>query len=131
MEFIKIVLLSIFAAVFYGIPHDQITARICVEYFTIGHPPVFHTHSPTLLGFGWGVIATWWVGLLLGIPLAKAAQSGAHPRLKARHLVRPLATLLLVTGLVALMAGCAGSILLKRGTIALPDFLTEVIPRQH
>jgi len=35
----------ILAAVFYGILHDQITARICVEYFTIGHPIVFGTET--------------------------------------------------------------------------------------
>lgn len=62
MEFLKIVALCISASVLYGIVHDQITARICVEYFTVFHPPVFATTSPTLLGFGWGVIATWWAG---------------------------------------------------------------------
>src|SRR3954451_19765307 len=65
MQALAIVLLSILAAVLYGIVHDQVTARICVEYFTIGHPPVFDTESPTLLGLGWGVIATWWVGLVV------------------------------------------------------------------
>jgi len=70
MEMVKIVLLCIVSAVVYGILHDQVTARACVEYFTIGHPPVFKTDSPTLLALGWGVIATWWVGLLLGIPAA-------------------------------------------------------------
>jgi hypothetical protein len=28
---------------------------VCVEYFTIGHQPIFHTDDPTLLAFGWGV----------------------------------------------------------------------------
>jgi len=32
MEFRKIVGLGILAAVSYGIIHDQITARVCVEY---------------------------------------------------------------------------------------------------
>lgn len=82
MQAIRIILLCICSAIFYGIVHDQITARICVEYFTIGHPPVFNTDSPTLLGFGWGVIATWWVGLILGLPLSLAAGDplrGHHP----------------------------------------------------
>jgi hypothetical protein len=56
---IAIVVLCIASAVIYGILHDQVTARFCVEYFTVGHPPVFDTTSPTLLGVGWGVIATW------------------------------------------------------------------------
>jgi len=36
MEYIKIVLLAIAAAISYGILHDQITVRVCIEYFTIG-----------------------------------------------------------------------------------------------
>jgi hypothetical protein len=58
MQALAIVLLCVVMAATYGIVHDQITARICVEYFTIGHPPVFGTADPTLLGLGWGVIAT-------------------------------------------------------------------------
>ena len=57
MLFFRIVLLSIASAIGYGILHDQVTARVCVEYFTIGHPPVFSTDSPTLLALGWGTIA--------------------------------------------------------------------------
>ena len=59
MKAAEIILGCVVASVIYGVIHDQITARICVEYFTIGHPPVFGTDSPTLLGLGWGVIATW------------------------------------------------------------------------
>jgi hypothetical protein len=51
-EGLKIILASVAAAIIYGIVHDQITARICIEYFTVFHPPVFLTQSPTLLGFG-------------------------------------------------------------------------------
>jgi len=58
MQSLAIVLLCIGSAVMYGVLHDQVTARICVEYFTIGHPPVFPTDDPTLLGIGWGIIAT-------------------------------------------------------------------------
>jgi hypothetical protein len=54
-EHLKIILACVAAAIIYGILHDQITARVCVEYFTIFHPPVFATQSPTLLAFGWGV----------------------------------------------------------------------------
>jgi hypothetical protein len=71
MEYLKIVLLVVMAG--YGIVHDQITARICIEYFTVFHPPVFRTENPTLLGLGWGVIATWWLGAIMGVLLATAA----------------------------------------------------------
>jgi len=112
----------------YGIAHDQLTARVCVEYFTIGHPPVFGTEDPTLLGIGWGIIATWWVGLLLGIPLAIAASAG--PRIKKRvgELVGPIALLLATMALCALVAGATGWVLASLGFVRLFDPLATVLP---
>jgi hypothetical protein len=69
-----------FAAIVYGILHDQVTARDCVEYFTIGHPPIFHTDDPTLFAFGWGVIATWWMGTILAVPAVLASRLGSPYR---------------------------------------------------
>ena len=128
MQFISIIALCIASAVVYGIVHDQVTARVCVEYFTVGHPPVFHTDSPTLLGIGWGMIATRWVGLLLGIPLAIAARAGLRPRRDVRSLVRPIFTLLAVMGVCALLAGIAGFILARIGASQLVEDLAERIP---
>ena len=60
---------SVISSVIYGVLHDQITTRICLEYYMTGnHPRLLNTNSPTLHGLVWGVIATWWVGLGLGIP---------------------------------------------------------------
>ena len=128
MEFLKIVLICVLASVGYGVVHDQFTARVCVEYFTIGHPPVFNTSSPTLLGLGWGVIATWWVGLLLGVPLAMVARLGKKPKLTARQMVPLLFRLLGFMGCLAITAGLIGYVLAMRGSIQLPDFLAAVIP---
>jgi hypothetical protein len=108
MQSLKIVAACVVAAILYGIAHDQVTARICVEYFTVFHPPVFHTGSPTLLALGWGVIATWWMGALLGIPLAVAARAGSRPKLSVRDLARPIGILLLAMSLIALASGLAG-----------------------
>jgi len=105
MAALRIIALSIGAAVLYGLVHDQITARVCVEYFTIGHPKVIESHDPTLLALVWGVIATWWAGPLIGIALAVACRAGRLPRLDARDLLRPTAVLLLVMGLSAAAAG--------------------------
>lgn len=35
MQTAGINLLAVIAAILYGIVHDQVTARICLEYFTI------------------------------------------------------------------------------------------------
>lgn len=130
MNTLKIIFLCIFAAVGYGIIHDQITARICVEYFTIGHPPVFGTDDPTLLGIGWGIIATWWVGLLLGIGLVIAANAGARPSRSPRTLVRPVLQLLAVCAVGAVIAGLAGWFAGKNGLILLFGPLANKIPRE-
>src|SRR5215831_17293133 len=98
MQAIGIVIISIVAAVVYGIVHDQVTARVCIEYFTIGHPPVFRTESPTLLAIGWGIFATWWVGLILGVAAALVCRVGSRPKFDAAELIRPIAILMIVMG---------------------------------
>jgi len=128
MQSFKIVLTCIAAAVLYGIVHDQITARICVEYFTVGHPPVFATTDPTLLGIGWGIVATWWVGLFLGAPLAWAARAGPRPKRSLASLLRPLAVLLAIMAVCALAAGFLGWMLAERGIVRLPDPLAQKLP---
>lgn len=130
VEDLKIVLLAIVGAIVYGIAHDQVTARVCVEYFTIGHPPVFGTTSPTLLGLGWGVIATWWVGLALGIPLAAAARRGEAPKLAARELVRPVAKLLASMAVLSLMAGLAGYFAARSNRVILVGPSASAVPRE-
>lgn len=128
MKFVAIVLLSIAAAVVYGVLHDQVTARICIEYFTLGHPPVFGTESPTLLGFGWGIIATWWLGLILCVPLALTARGGRRPVFPTRRLVRPLLALLVCMACTAIVAGTIGFLAAKAGLVVLFDPLASRVP---
>jgi hypothetical protein len=128
VEFFQIVLLSIAAAVSYGVLHDQVTARVCVEYFTIGHPQIVPSESPTILACVWGVVATWWMGLLLGIPLALSARIGRGVRLSARELLKPMAILLLAMGILALAAGIIGYVVGSSGRVRLPEELSERVP---
>lgn len=128
MQTLAVIVLCVASAVIYGIVHDQVTARVCVEYFTVGHPPVFDTDSPTLLGLGWGIIATWWAGLLLGIPLAIAARAGRRPKRSVRSLLRPIITLLLIMGLCALLAGIAGFVLERLEAIVLVEPFASKVP---
>jgi hypothetical protein len=128
MEFLKIWLLCIVAAVAYGILHDQITARVCVEYFSVAHPMILPLSSPTLLGLEWGVLATWWVGCGLGLLLAASARVGPLPSLSARDISHPIRLLLLSMACSALLAGVAGFLLTKAGVISLQGPLAEAIP---
>lgn len=128
MSFASIIGLSVLVAVTYGIVHDQITARICIEYFTIGHARLIDSDSPTVLGFFWGIVATWWVGLPLGLGLAIAARGGGRPKLEARDLVRPLIRLLCVMFAFAAIAGAIGFATSQAGTFRLIGPLAERVP---
>lgn len=101
----RIVVLATLAAILYGIVHDLVTTQISLEYFTLGHPNLFHTKSPLLLALGWGTIATWWVGLPLGCLLALAAELGPLPPVSWRKLLRPMATVLIANLALAFIAG--------------------------
>jgi hypothetical protein len=128
---LRIIGLCVLAAVVYGIAHDQVTVRVCIEYFTIGHPPVFDTESPTLLALGWGILATWWVGLLLGALLAFAAIRGRRPRRTARSLVRPITMLLGCMAAVAVVAGVIGFVVANAGWVVLLEPLASAVPRDR
>ena len=128
MQGLRIIGLTVLAAIGYGVVHDQITARICVEYFTIGHPPLFATTSPTLLALGWGVVATWWVGLPLGLLLAAVARLGGRHKVSAGQLRRPILVLLLTMAAAAGIAGAIGGMLAVSGKVWLSPALAEIVP---
>lgn len=123
----KIAALVTVVAIAYGIAHDQVTARVCLEYFTIGHPPLIPTESPTLLALGWGIVATWWVGLPLGVLLAAVARIGPKPRLSARDLRRPIVLLLATMGGGAVLAGAVGGVLATFGLVWLVPPMSELV----
>lgn len=124
MQFLKIMVMAVLAAVAYGIVHDQITIRIYLPYFTVFHPQVFPTESPTLLALGWGILATWWAGLFMGLLLALAARAGRDPKIAARELVRPVAFLLLIMAAAATFFGWLGFHLASRHVLQVPNYLS-------
>jgi hypothetical protein len=126
-EHLKIVALCVVASVVYGILHDQITVRVCVEYFTMFHPPIFQTRSLTMLTIGWGVIATWWVGLPLRLLLSLAARSGPRPPLPASALIRPVGQLLLFMSTCTLLAGILGFFLASQGFFEDQEWIAPVL----
>jgi len=129
MEALKISLLCIGAAIAYGIVHDQITVRICLEYFSLFHPTILPLTSPTLLAFQWGIVATWWVGAGLGIPLAVAARAGTKAPLGVRDLYRPICILLICMAVGAAAAGTTGFLLAQRGVLST-HWLDSMLPRE-
>jgi hypothetical protein len=130
MKWLQIVLLCILAAVLFGVIHDQVTARICVEYFTIGHRDI-GTDNPTIIGLYWGVIATWWVGAGLGILLATAARAGNWPKREPVTLFRPLIILMSVAGALAVVAGFAGWIAASNEWVFLVEPIASRVPQDR
>ena len=125
MESLKIVGVCVLGAVLYGIVHDLVTANICVEYFSVFHPDIFHTDSPWLLALGWGVIATWWMGLFLGALIAVAFRNGSLPQLSWRDLTKPI--LFVFTG--SYMAAIGGGLIGRYAVGRIPDWVLDQVPR--
>lgn len=129
MQSLKILALTTFTAVTYGILHDQVTARLCIEYFTIFHRRAFAGDSPTLHALYWGVVATWWMGLGLGIPICLFARYGRRPKLTARDLVRPLVWLMVASGLLSSIFGTVGYFYAQAGDSPLSEPWFSLVPR--
>jgi hypothetical protein len=124
MESLKIVFLSIAAAVLYGIVHDQITVRVCAEYFTVFHPPLLPVDFPApLVALAWGVVATWWAGAILGIALALAARGGSRQKLGAGAMLPLIARLLAVMAVFAGVCGVAGFALANEHMVVPPPWV--------
>lgn len=115
-------------AIAYGLCLDQITIRICPEYFTIGHPIIVPTQDLTLIALAWGVVATWWAGLIAGLALAAASRLGSWPKRSAGSLVRPLGVLFVVMAAVAALAGVVGFVLASRNVVWLVPQLSKRLP---
>jgi hypothetical protein len=128
MHAFRIVLLTLGAAIGYGIVHDQFTARLCVEYFTVAHPPLFPTESPTLLAIGWGIVATWWVALPFGLLLAAAARIGPWPKWTTNELRRPVLLFLCTMAACAVASGVTAGVLMSLDRIAIPEYWAVRIP---
>ena len=116
----------------YGVIHDQVTARVFLPYFTEFHPKLGIPEDPTLIGLAWGVIATWWVGAILGFFLGLVCTRGSRPPLTMGDLRWPLGILFVVMGLCAAVAGWVGySIDVSFVAMVFPLVRDLAPPMQH
>src|SRR5262245_66503921 len=90
----RILLLCVLAEVAYGVVQAQVSARLCLEYYTAFHPLTPGVRDPTLLGLLWGFLGSWWVGIVLGVAAGLTARVGSAPPLSARDLLVPVLVLL-------------------------------------
>jgi len=129
---LRIVAVFTAAAVLYGLLHDQVTARVCLEYFTVAHRPIARSSSATVLGAVWALVAAAPAGIFAGTLVSLAARDGLGPKLEWRRFVRPLLRLAAMTAGAAMLAGLAGYVLTARGAVRMIADYAHVItpPRQ-
>lgn len=124
----KIIFLAMGAAILYGVLLDEISIRVCAEYFTVAHRHVLNTGSQTLAAIGWGVEASWWGGLAAGILFALAARVGSPQKLAWRHFVRPITVLFATMAACAVAAGFGGNWLASTGQIPALQAWASMLP---
>jgi hypothetical protein len=111
-EGIKIISISILLCCMYGIINDLVTANLCIEFYTL-FPIKVRSDNPIVVAVVFGVLTTWWVGLILGIVAAFAARLGDRPKLDARDLVGPIIVVVLCAGAAALLFGLVAHALIS------------------
>ena len=89
----------------FGVLMDQVSARLCPEYFTVLHNPIPGLTEPTLVGLLWGVLGAAGGSVALGYGAGLAATVGSKPSLATRELVIPS---LVTVGGVAVAVVAAG-----------------------
>jgi tryptophan-rich sensory protein len=112
-EMFRILGQVVLMAAIYGIIHDQITARIDPAYFNVDHPDlgfpeIFHSASPTVLAFAWGIVATVPLATVLGSMIAISAQAGNYPQISSRQLLKPLLVVFCAMAALAVTGGIWG-----------------------
>ena len=128
---LQVVLRVCLAFVGYGMLQDQASARLCPEYFTIGHAPIPGLADPTLLGLAWGVLSGLPGGIVLGVLAALAARSGPWPPLEAASLRRPLLALVGALAAGTLIAGGSAAYNADVIDIALGEPWAALIPPER
>jgi hypothetical protein len=128
MPFAAIILLSVFSAVLFGILHNQITVRICEEFYTVAHRPIPGFDSPSLIALASGVLATWWMGILIGFLLACTARLGSWPQLSVTRVAYRLGIFFITLITLTALSGLIGYQLATRQIIALGTTFADRIP---
>jgi hypothetical protein len=129
---LKTVLFCIVVAILYGVLHDLITTQISIEYFTVGHPKIIESTKPIHLALLWGVIATWWVGLILGVIISVFAFFGKRPKTNIKRLFVLILKLVLTMSILAVFGGAIGYITAKLEVFYLVDELAiQIKPEKH
>ena len=116
----------------FGMTMDQLSARLCPEYFTVLHPPIPNLTYPTLLGIAWGYLGSWWGGALMGYVMGIVATIGTrHPPLSLRQLAVPMVSVVALTAVGTLITGIAVWRHTEMLEVRFADWLDRAVPRER
>lgn len=96
------IIISTVIASLYGAIHDQVTYSISSEYFTVYKFDQFGfldwgNNNPRLTTALIGVLATWWVGLYIGIFQGLVGFIHQNHKLMFKHVINAISITLVVT----------------------------------
>jgi hypothetical protein len=112
-----IVIIAVLTSGVYGAIHDQLTYTISPEYYTkfkfiqfglVDEGPEAHPSNPRLWVAAVGFLATWWMGVPIGLILGLIGLTHTNWRTMFRITLRALAVIMLaafITGLIGLIYG--------------------------
>ena len=115
----------------YGMAQDQVSVRLCPEYFTVLHQPIPGLTDPTLLGLAWGFLGAAGGGVAMGYAAGVAATAGRRPRLAVRELVVPMLFLLAAVAVVTAVCGVSAYRHAEFFSIRLDPALDEKVPPER
>ncbi|OWK46547.1 hypothetical protein [Fimbriiglobus ruber] len=124
----KAVVFGATAMAVYGGAQDQISARLCPEYFTVLHNPIPGLTDPTLLALAWGFLGAMGGGVAVGYAAALAATLGPRPQLTFRELIKPILFLIATVGTASAVTGGSVYISAEQFDIRVDPFLDRYIP---
>ncbi len=134
--FFLIILVATAIAAIYGIGHDQLTYSISPEYYTKFKFIQFnladvvaaqHMTQPRSAVMMVGILATWWMGLYIGILLALITFVFRDADTMFQSAVQALALVLLIAIIGGVTGGLYGHYVLAKGGVDwwLPEHLVD------
>jgi len=127
----RAMLLGIAMLSLYGMVQDQVSVRLCPEYFTIYHNPIPGLTEPTLLGIAWGFLGAWWGGALLGYSAGICATAGKSPPWPVSRLIVPMLVVIAFVAAVAAICGFAVQTYLQGFAVTVNAESAEAIPLER
>jgi hypothetical protein len=127
----RAMLLGIAMLAGYAAVQDQVSTRLCPEYFTHFHNPIPGLTDPTLTGIAWGFLGAWWGGALFGYAAGIAATAGKAPPLTVRQLVKPMLLTILGVAAVTALVGGVVAFYSEQLNVEVDQYLAGPVPAER